>query len=397
MSWSGRDIEWILVPLGALSLGALHRALRSRLGVSFSHSTLRRIEAESGGNPLIALEIGGALRRRGITRAGVGALPVPVTLSGLVGERLGQLAHPAVIEVLRMVAAMTDPSIGRVLAAGAAGDDVDAAVAAGVLTSDAERLRFTHPLLASAVVAATPPATQRRLHALLATQPQRPEERARHLALAADGPSAATAAELDAAADLARGRGAPAAAAELLEQAAALTPMTRPGDARRRQLDAAVLFGLAGETRAAVALLEHLIATLPPGRERAGALAQLGWVREDDFESSSRLLDQALAEAGADPARTADIHLFLSDIWGIRGNVARARTESRLALADAERTTDRALLASSLAQAVWFDWMCGEDVDEAQLERALNLEHEVDSLALRTPPSEIAGLHGACR
>ena len=132
-----------------------------------------------------------------------------------------------------MVAAMTDPSIGRVLAAGAAGDDVDAAVAAGVLTSDAERLRFTHPLLASAVVAATP-ATQRRLHALLATQPQRPEERARHLALAADGPSAATAAELDAAADLARGRGAPAAAAELLEQAAALTPMTRPGDARRR-------------------------------------------------------------------------------------------------------------------------------------------------------------------
>ncbi len=151
--------------------------------------------------------------------------------------------------------------------------------------------------------------------------------------------------------------------------------------------------GLAGETRAAVALLEHLIATLPPGRERAGALAQLGWVREDDFESSSRLLDQALAEAGADPARTADIHLFLSDIWGIRGNVARARTESRLALADAERTTDRALLASSLAQAVWFDWMCGEDVDEAQLERALNLEHEVDSLALRTPPSEIAGLH----
>ena len=142
-----------------------------------------------------------------------------------------------------------------------------------------------------------------------------------------------------------------------------------------------------------MALLEHLIATLPPGRERAGALAQLGWVREDDFESSSRLLDQALAEAGADPARTADIHLFLSDIWGIRGNVARARTESRLALADAERTTDRALLASSLAQAVWFDWMCGEDVDEAQLERALNLEHEVDSLALRTPPSEIAGLH----
>ena len=381
-----------LLPLGPLGLGALHRTLRTRLGASFSHSTLRRIETDSDGNPLIALEIGRALRRRGITRAGVGALPVPDTLSGLVDERLGQLAAP-VTEVLRTVAAMTDPSIDRVLATGAAGEDLDAAVAAGVLASDADRLRFTHPLLASAVVAATPPAAHRRLHALLAAHPQRPEERARHLALAADGPSATTAAELDSAAELARARGAPATAAELLEQAAALTPTTRPGDARRRQLDAAVLFGLAGETRAAVALLEDLIAALPPGRERAGALAQLGWVREDDFESSSRLLDQALAEAGDDAARTTAIHLSLSDIWGIRGNVVRARAESRMALIDAERTDDRALLASSLAQAVWFDWMCGEDVNEAQLERALTLEHEVESLALQTPPSEVAGLY----
>src|SRR5690242_15369515 len=66
-----------LVPLGGLSPGALHRMLRSRLGVSFSHPTLRRIEAESAGNPFIALEIGRALARRGMTRLAGRDLPIP--------------------------------------------------------------------------------------------------------------------------------------------------------------------------------------------------------------------------------------------------------------------------------------------------------------------------------
>jgi predicted ATPase len=70
-----------LLPLGGLSAGALHRMLRTRLGVSFSHPTLRRIEAESGGNPFIALEIGRALARRGVTRVGTSVLPVPDTLA----------------------------------------------------------------------------------------------------------------------------------------------------------------------------------------------------------------------------------------------------------------------------------------------------------------------------
>ena len=37
-----------LLPVGGLSIGALHRMLRTRLGTSFSQPTLRRIEAESG-------------------------------------------------------------------------------------------------------------------------------------------------------------------------------------------------------------------------------------------------------------------------------------------------------------------------------------------------------------
>ena len=37
-----------LLPVGGLSIGALHRMLRAVLGTSFSHQTLRRIAAQSG-------------------------------------------------------------------------------------------------------------------------------------------------------------------------------------------------------------------------------------------------------------------------------------------------------------------------------------------------------------
>ena len=48
------------VPIGPLSVGALHRLLRDRLGRAFGRQTLLRIHERSGGNPFFALE----LRRR---------------------------------------------------------------------------------------------------------------------------------------------------------------------------------------------------------------------------------------------------------------------------------------------------------------------------------------------
>ena len=71
-----------MLPLGGLDLGALHRLLSTRLGIPLSHPTLRRVHAESAGNPFAALEIGRALARRGIVRVTDGPLPVPDTLSG---------------------------------------------------------------------------------------------------------------------------------------------------------------------------------------------------------------------------------------------------------------------------------------------------------------------------
>jgi hypothetical protein len=117
---------------------------------------------------------------------------VPGTVSGLVDERLGDLPL-AVLDAVRLVAVMPDAPVARYLAAGASGNDLDAAVLAGVLEAADGRLRFSHPLLSSAVVGSTPPARLRELHLVAAQHALLAEERARHRALAADGPSAAVA------------------------------------------------------------------------------------------------------------------------------------------------------------------------------------------------------------
>jgi predicted ATPase len=55
----------LTVELGPLSLGALHELLRGRGGAVLARPTLLRIWEASGGNPFFALELVGALQRRG--------------------------------------------------------------------------------------------------------------------------------------------------------------------------------------------------------------------------------------------------------------------------------------------------------------------------------------------
>ncbi len=382
-----------VLPIGGLSFTALYRLLSTQPGIPLSHPALRRIHAESAGNPLAALEIGRALARRGIARVADGPLPVPDTLSGLIGERLQELPA-SVTGALGILAVMPGAPVRGYLAAGMPGGDLDAAVAAGVAEVDSGLLRFSHPLLASAVLGAIPPSRLRKLHAVAAENAVNPEERARHRALALDGPSGPIAAQLDEAAGVAARRGAPGAAAELLELAASLTPSDQVGDRHRRLLSAGKLLHVAGETRAAAAVLTDLAASTPSGPQHAEVIAHLGWSSEDDFEASTRLLDQALAEAGGAPALCASIHSFLSNHWAIRGDAARARTEAYQALEWAERAGELALLAPLLAHAFLCDWRCGREVDERQLERALDLERQVSSPVNQLePPSQVAGMY----
>ena len=213
------------IEIGSLSVGALQELLRARLDATFPRPTLIRLWETSGGNPFFALELASALQRRGGTLAPGEELPVPADLDELLHARLDGLSAAA-LEVARAVAALADPTVPLVEAA--VGRRADAglaeALAARILELDGERLRFTHPLLGSAVAARQMPSRRRSLHARLATLVPTAEERARHLALATAGPSREIAAVLEDAARSAHARGAPATAAELAEQALRLTP-----------------------------------------------------------------------------------------------------------------------------------------------------------------------------
>jgi DNA-binding CsgD family transcriptional regulator len=377
-----------LLPVGALTIGALRRMLRTRLGSSFSQPTLRRIEAQSGGNPFIALELGRALVRHDLTAAGNTLGGVPDTLSGLVNERLGDL-QSGVLDAVQLVAVMPDAPAAHYVTAATEAAHVDAAVMAGVLEQDGGRLRFSHPLLASAVSAAIPPARLRELHAIASHLVQLPEARARHRALAAAGPSATVAADLDAAARGAAAQGAPSNAAELFGLAASLTPDDQVADATRRRLDAAQQLEIAGETHGAIAALEALIESMPAGPARAKVLITLAGQRYNDYAAGVEHLRQALAEAGDDPALAAEIHFMLSSTWSKSGDWARSRDEAWQSVALAQRSAQPALLATYLAQAFEADMLYGTE-DERDLDRALELERTAGNVPQRISPTQVA-------
>jgi len=125
----------------------------------------------SGGNPFFAQEIGRALLRRGGEVAAGERPPIPERLQELVEDRLEGLPAQT-LEALEVVSALSTPTLDAI----AAGTDpsevdrrLDPALENGVIEVVGDRLRFTHPLLASSVYQRIPPARRRELHARLAT------------------------------------------------------------------------------------------------------------------------------------------------------------------------------------------------------------------------------------
>ena len=293
------------LPLGPLSVGATHRLLRERLGVSFRRHTLVQLHQRSGGNPFYALEFARALEQSG-------DLAIPASLSGLVSARLAALPED-VREALEPIALLSEPTISIVEAVASDPTTVlerlREAQAVGILElDDDERVRFSHPLLAAQVESELEPRRRRLLHRRLAKLVGDVEQRARHLALGADRPSTRVADELETASAVAASRGATGAAAELAELSLSLTPTSAPdGVLLRRQLLAADQHYASGDVERLRAILEPLVEQLPPGVERARVLRRLGETSFDDFERSERLLEQAFIEAETDARLKAEI------------------------------------------------------------------------------------------
>jgi DNA-binding CsgD family transcriptional regulator len=393
-SWLGGSPaagQLLEVELGALSVGALHEMLRTRVDVAFPRPVLLRIWETSGGNPFFALELARALQRRGQSPVAGEELPLPPSLEELVHQRLDSLSAPA-RQVVRAVAALAEPTLTLVEAA--AGREADPGLAdaleAGVLQLDGDRLRLTHPLLGWAVSAHATPMERRSLHERLAELVPVGEERARHLALAAAGPSREAASALEEAAQAAHVRGAPAAAAELAEQAWRLTPAADSEELRRRTVVAADRLRQAGDSRRAIALLEQARASAPPGPARAALLMHLvqpTWDARGPREAFV-VCQEALAEAEGDDAVEAAIRLDLADL--MRGFVEDASSDRGLehaeaAVAAARRAGDPALRCRALAMFGLLHFIAGRGVPRAEMEEALALERSL-GLAVEGSP-----------
>jgi DNA-binding CsgD family transcriptional regulator len=373
------EARLLTIEVGPLSVGALNELLRTRIGAVLPRPTLLRIWETSGGNPFFALELASALQRRG-GRLGPGEeLPIPSNLEELVHERVDHLGAPG-LEVARVVAALANPSVRLVEAAsgGWAETGLGDAIEARILEVDGEQLRFTHPLLRSAVWSHATPAKRRSLHARLAQVAPGTEERARHLALAAVEPSREIAAVVEHAAMSVRARGAAPAAAELAELAVRLTPAEDVEDVRRRVLDCADRLREAGDGRRAIALLEQALEAAPPGLARATVLARLAHLVAglDDARKGVDLYREALAEAKGDSALEAEIHLSLANLVVVADERPLLR-HAELALDAASHAGDATLRCRALAVFGFLHFRGGRGIPHEQMEEALALERAV--------------------
>jgi DNA-binding CsgD family transcriptional regulator len=326
--------------------------------------------AQAGGNPLYARELADELVREGQVRlsAGVAELAgrsagavVPVSLAGVVGERLDGLADD-VVAGLRWAAVLgAEFSVAdlEVVSGRSAGDligIVGAAVGAGVVAEAGLRLRFRHGLIRQVLYERIPAGLRAALHVqaarALADAGAGPVRVAVQLAAAERVPGA----ELEAwVVDWLAGEAqaltylAPAVAADLFGDVLAQLPQ---GDARREDFEA-------GLVRVAFLLYRH-VEVEEVGRRLLttvsdlSRVAEMTWLVSYTFLRTSRLT-QASTTVQATLRRGG-----LSEAWTARLTALYALIQSALGLPDegmailddalalSERSGDRLAIGYSL-------------------------------------------------
>ena len=360
------------VQVGPLSVGAVHRLLSDRLGRAFPRQTLLRIHERSAGNPFFALEIARALER---DVDPLEPLPVPQTLDGLVRVRLRGLP-PATRDALGFVSALGTSSEEVLARVGVAEGSLDPALAEHVVERENGTIRFTHPLLSSALYNDLGDQRQS-VHARIAEVVGDPVVRARHLAQSRDEPDAGIAEILDDAAILAADRGASAIAAELSEQALRLTPDTEVEERGRRALAAARAHQAAGEWTHARTIATTL-ADAEKGALRAEALILLADL--ESIDGSIALLEDALQEAESSPVLQADIQIRIASAIRFREGFVNAHRRAGEALELAERLDDDWLRVRALTVLAELGADRGDEKAQSQAARALELAGESGQL-----------------
>jgi DNA-binding CsgD family transcriptional regulator/tetratricopeptide (TPR) repeat protein len=274
-----------------------------------------QVLSQAAGNPMALIELARVVADDPAASRRWAAEPLPLTdrLMAVIASRFAALPERARAALVR--AAVADgPDLGAA-AGGGGGSDAQSLTPAeqlGLITIDRAGLRFSHPLVRSAVYHSAPFAQRAAAHRQLADAlHDQPDRRAWHLAAAALTPDEQVASLLEATAAQAQRRGGAAAAALALERAAELSP--DPEEQARRMVAAASAAVPTGEADWVQDLTSRALAvTADPGLRlaarhdagwalayslRASALASLISVAEEASRDQPALAWDALSDA----------------------------------------------------------------------------------------------------
>ncbi|KUI10278.1 LuxR family transcriptional regulator [Mycolicibacterium acapulense] len=377
------------ISLQPLTSRMLHAVVTQHLEHPLPRAKLARIHQISGGNPFYAIELAKVADGRP-------EVPLPDTLAAVVEARLSGL-NPETMDALLAAASVANPSVDLVAAAVGTEHEravelLEAAEQRGVVVIEGSRIRFTHPLLATGVYTGVAAEDRRRMHHRLAGFVDEPELQARHLALAATVGDDATVSALERAATSAHARGAPVAAAELIELAIALG-----GDTAERRMRLAAYCFDGGDPSRARALLEGVVGDLAPGPIRAEARHMLAVVRfvDDGYTEAVELLTTALEDATEGPAKAVMLTTLAYGLY-MTGDHASAWLRAEESVAYTEQVGIPGLLSLALGVRATIQFFLGGGVDDASMRRALELEDTETFTPIMLRPSVEHALMLAC-
>ena len=288
--------------------------LADRTGQPVDGAVTERLVTETGGNPLALMEAARELSPDQL--AGRAPLPEQVPIGRRLEESFaGRIRElPPETRTLLLLAAADHPGRPARLWRAAAALGISEAAAAAAEDAGVAvfwpTLRFSHPLVRSAVYATATTLQRRQAHQTLAAATDDDADvdmRAWHLAAASAGPDEGAAAEQEAAAERARNRGGYAAAATLLERAGELTP--DPERRAERRLSAAQAQFLAGRVGRADELVTEAIPALRDPLSQAQATRLRGRVQlacGEVAEATATLFTAAQRLQGIAPATARD-------------------------------------------------------------------------------------------
>ncbi|MCW2767469.1 MAG: LuxR family transcriptional regulator [Nocardioides sp.] len=353
---------------------------------AFDEEVRARIVSETEGNPVAIAELLSGVRPEDFA-GGFGppdAISLPAVLKETFLHRVEQLPN----DVRRVLVVAAAEPLGRpgllwraTEVLGLAPAAIDRAEEEGLLRLGTT-VRFSHPAMRSAVYRTAPPAERRQAHRALAeaTDPLvDPERRAWHRGEATSDPDEEVAAELERAADPARVRGGLAAAAALLDRAAALTP--HPARRSERLLAAGQAKFSVGAIDEALALVARADSRLLDGQQGAQLehlLAQAAALQSGQREPASHLLSAAKRLEPLDVGLARESHLSAFEAAIRAGHlsnevgVSQSASAARAALPATQPPQPHDVLLDGLA-ALFSD---GYAVAVPVLKKALNLMEE---------------------